>query len=85
VDDNPRTAVLLSNGNVLLLGGARGDVSELYDPTNVTWTITASPTGGQHRPAILLLDGRVLLVGGYSTTPDASLATAELFDPGSGS
>jgi len=70
--------VLLSNGNVLLLGGAQGDVSELYDPSTETWTTTASPTAGQHRPAILLLDGRVLLLGGYSTTPDAPLATAEL-------
>lgn len=84
------TATLLADGRVLVAGGAGPsgvtDPTELFDPGTGTW----QPTGvmaqarGYHT-ATLLHDGRVLVVGG--TEPSAAgvdLATAELYDPPSG-
>jgi hypothetical protein len=83
------TATLLSNGQVLVSGGA-GTAgaelasAELYDPTTGIFTATGSmSTGRAGHTAALLSNGKVLIVGGYdsSGTPSAS---AELFDPASG-
>jgi hypothetical protein len=82
------TATLLLDGKVLLAGGDLLDTAELYDPN--TGIGTFSPTGsmmtrrGSHT-ATLLLDGKVLVAGGSaSVTPGTGLASAELFDPSTG-
>ena len=95
------TATLLESGMVLIAGGDNGNVglatAELYDPASGTF----SPTGGMHTPrelhtATLRSDGTVLVAGGtnFVSTLDrtngkrfleASLATAELFNPSTGS
>jgi N-acetylneuraminic acid mutarotase len=85
-----QTATLLSDGTVLVSGGqdirnnaGLGNLAtaELYDPIGGTWTATAQMVEARYgHTATLLLDGRVLVFGGGSTA-----ATAELYDPGSGS
>jgi hypothetical protein len=89
-----QTATLLINGTVLVVGGLDGNAAlataELFDPANGG---SFTPTKGtmaagrllhtatllDHGPA--LTNGKVLVVGGGTATT----ATAELFDPGSGS
>jgi hypothetical protein len=65
-------AVLLMNGQVLVVGGGipKGGewTAELYDPTSGTWKVTGAPI---HQidfsfTATLLKDGRVLIVGADS-------------------
>ena len=84
------TATLLTNGKVLIAGGAAGftplSTAELYDPVNGTFT----PTGDMTAPrsvhtATLLPDGRVLIAGG-SDVPQAVIPTngAEIYDPSTG-
>jgi hypothetical protein len=84
------TATLLQDGKVLLVGGQSGDSSqsnaELYDPASGTFT----PTGSMSVPrsfhtGTLLPDGRVLIVGGHQFNfPNSALASAELYDPATG-
>ena len=53
------TATLLTNGNVLVVGGNGGFLPELYDPANGTWTTTGRlTTVGEGNAATLLPDGR---------------------------
>jgi len=94
------TATLLPDGTVLVAGGVSLSFeigalasAELYDPVSGTWTATASmpearsgsatPLPSAHT-ATLLLDGTVLVAGGY-TGEGGALASAELYDPRSGS
>jgi N-acetylneuraminic acid mutarotase len=88
------TIALLRDGKVLLAGGGgSGDPmlasAELYDPSSGTWTSTASMLAPRGESAsTLLADGRVFVVGGFSdpSVPNAPLlASAELFDPKTGS
>jgi len=90
------TATLLVDGTVLVAGGsstlpsgAPGIVAsaELFDPGSGTWTATGNMTGGRaENTATLLLDGTVLVAGGNSGSSGIGLlASADLFDPGSGS
>jgi len=74
--------------------------AEIYDPATGTFTMTgAMATAREQHTATLLADGRVLIVGG-TTSPPASLtsawlgtgtvnlqgtATAEIYDPSTGS
>src|SRR5438132_6607824 len=63
------TATLLSSGKVLVTGGYNGTdrlaSSELYYPTNGTWTATGSlATGRTRHTATLLPNGLVLAAGG---------------------
>jgi hypothetical protein len=89
------TATRLADGRVLIAGG---DVAgwddfgpflasaEIYDPTTGTFS-PAGPLaeGRSHHAATLLPDGRVLVSGGVTSGGDAvSLASAELFDPATG-
>jgi len=88
------TATLLTDGRVLVAGGAQdgvrgGPVAELYDPISGTWTaagnmITPTPRSGH--TATLLPDGKVLVVGGVHSIEHSiePVASAELYDPESG-
>jgi Galactose oxidase, central domain/Kelch motif len=86
------SSTLLLDGKVLIAGGDSGygngvlASAELYDPATGTWTATGSM--GVSRclhTATLLPNGKVLVIGGVDgdnfTHP---LASAELFDPASG-
>jgi len=83
-----QTATLMSNGDVLVLGGIfSGGFSrsgERYNPIRGTWSKIANlPMGIFGHTATLLPNGRVLVAGGSThrgTLPQA----AELFDPPSG-
>src|SRR5215470_424246 len=71
------TATLLTNGKVLIAGGA-GDSSlpvasaELYDPSSGTFTATGSmATSRIDHTATLLPNGRVLIAGGaHNRSPE---------------
>jgi hypothetical protein len=89
-------AVRLLNGRVLVVGGAEVSLAggvlasaELYDPDTGTWTATGSlGTARFNITATLLPDGEVLVAGGNIVTADEStpaVASAELYDPGTGS
>ena len=88
------SAVALSNGDVLLAGG-NGDSStlastEVFETSANQSTSAASMTTPRaYHTATLLNNGEILFAGGESDTqllPDSGsiLASAELFDPGSG-
>ncbi len=89
------TATLLPDGRVLVAGGG-GDglagflaTAELYDPATGSWTATGNMNGIRiSHTATLLADGKVLVAGGADSISETSvnaLATAELYDPASGS
>jgi len=75
------STTLLSNGTVLIAGGAETPPSaNLYDPQTGTWSVTGAPIGGQgQHTAVLLANGQVLVAGGCCPT-----AQAQLYDPASG-
>ena len=84
----PRTghiAALLSNGKVLVAGGADGDEhalasAEIYDSATNKWTATGSMlTPRASRAAVVLKDGRVLVTGGGE-----GWNLAEIYDPARG-
>ena len=83
------TATLLPNGQVLVMGGYNGNVlcsAELYDPATGTWTATNSmnTVRGNHT-ATLLPNGQVLVAGGWNgDISNIGLASAEIYDPGTG-
>lgn len=87
------SATLLSDGRVLVAGGAVAktptkDVAtnavELYDPVANTWTSTGSMRWPRYlHAAALLRDGRVLVAGGL-VGADEPIATAEIYDPALG-
>jgi hypothetical protein len=83
------TATLLSNGKVLVAGGAGADngsildSAELYDPAKGKWTFTGRLTAAHAgHTATLLPSGQVLIVGGAHTVN--GLSAAELYDPDTG-
>jgi N-acetylneuraminic acid mutarotase len=90
------TATLLRNGTVMVAGGLGGSSPnnavarvELYDPATGSWTTTGSLLNGRvDHGAALLRDGKVLVAGGhigFDTNVVAVItATAELFDPATG-
>ncbi|MGA3057780.1 MAG: hypothetical protein ABSE70_07065 [Candidatus Limnocylindrales bacterium] len=89
------TATLLPGGEVLVTGGAtiyngvHGSVTamaEIYIPRLNTWRSAARMSVARYAGAAALLpDNRVLVAGGWSFTAntDPSLASAEIYDPGS--
>jgi hypothetical protein len=92
--DNP-TATLLLDGKVLIAGGAANDAQdqavisntvEVFDPASgVSSTPTSMSEGRLFHVAQALADGRVLLAGGTTgANLDHSTATADLFDPATG-
>src|SRR5439155_24169902 len=83
------TATLLTNGQVLVAGGAMYDgvnwvkiaSAELYDPATGRWTATGAMRSRRSvHTATLLPNGRVLVVGGTD-----SPTNSELYDPALGS
>jgi hypothetical protein len=88
---NYPTATHLLDGRVLLTGGGCGcpadEVSlasaEMYDPASRTWVLIDDGLRARSSyTATLLLDGSVLFAGGSDT--NGTLASADLFDPASG-
>jgi hypothetical protein len=94
------TATLLADGRILVAGGSGSaevnpcqchapvGSSELYDPASGTWSATASMVEVRSgHTATLLPDGRVLVASGNGMEigiGGVMLASAELYDPGSG-
>jgi hypothetical protein len=82
------TTTLLRDGKVLLAGDDSS--AELYDPTTGTWTATGSmlnPRELERHGATLLSDGKVLVTSGKDSAGfgmDWWVASAELYDPGTG-
>jgi N-acetylneuraminic acid mutarotase len=83
------SAALLTDGRVLLIGGARSysgralPTAELFDPATNTWkAAAAAATTRFERSVTTLADGRVLVVGGVDPSGyPGALSTAELYDP----
>ena len=65
------TAILLSNGKVLVAGGINNDddlySAELYDPATGTWSATGSLITGRNGAAdmVLLPNSKILIAGGH--------------------
>jgi hypothetical protein len=85
------TDTLLPDGTVLAAGGISGEKgllasAELYDVGSGIWTATAKMHEARtYQTATLLLNGTVLVAGGYGRADgNGELASAELYDPGSG-
>jgi MYXO-CTERM domain-containing protein len=79
---NPRgshVAVLLSNNNVLVVGGGTA-TAEIYNPLTNAWTSAGSMSVARDGHAgVRLANNKVLISGG--TGGGVTLATSELFDP----
>ncbi len=86
------SATLLNNGQVLIVGGAKGRYpnqtlftsAELYDPAVGTFTLTlGSMSIVRHKhAAILLTDGKVLITGGSDNRDwNGRYMSAEIYDP----
>jgi hypothetical protein len=77
------TAVRLSGGKVLAIGGIAGGAtssSELYNPATGKWSNAASMNAARYlNGTTLLQDGKVLVTGG--TVSRYPLNSAELYDP----
>jgi hypothetical protein len=89
-----QTATLLNDGNVLVAGGTPSPVGktwasgEIYNPATGSFTATGSMTSARSEyTATLLNNGNVLVAGGYLYNPTSTvaLASAELYDPATGS
>jgi|HubBroStandDraft_6_1064221.scaffolds.fasta_scaffold33717_1 hypothetical protein len=88
------TATLLANGKVLITGGFNSTdnlaTAEVFDPASGTFTATGAMTASRFSHTATLLahgpaatNGKVLITGG-SVGFLSDLATAELFDPATG-
>ncbi len=83
------TATLLSDGQVLVVGGTEHDQrtmiagAEIWHPATATFTPAGSLAHGRaDASATLLSDGRVLIVGGWSgDEEDGPNTSAEVWDP----
>ena len=79
-----QTATLLTDGRVLVAGGATAS-AELYDPATRTFAPTGSMSVARRdATATLLPGGDVLVSGGCCTSKGAGLSSAELYNPASG-
>ena len=84
------TATLLENGKVLVAGGSEDGSAELFDPVTGTFSPTGTMSSSRSEAtATLLANGRVLITGGYGRVLGKNgawqcLATAEIYDPASG-
>ncbi len=80
------TATLLTDGTVLVAGGAGLATAEKYDPSTGKFTMTTGSmsVARDGHTATLLKTGKILIAGGQADLTAAAYATAELFDPGTG-
>jgi hypothetical protein len=85
------TATLLPNGMVLVTGGSANfnplASAELYDPASGNWTATGTLANARfEHTATFLPNGNVLAAGGFGTSgiDGIAIASAELYDPASG-
>jgi len=85
------TATLLTNGQVLVIGGRVGggnttSAAELFDPGRGVWSVASGlGTPRAEQTATHLLDGRVLVAGGYEREAATPTGSAERYDPASDS
>ena len=79
------TAILLSNGKVLIVSGDQQNANgELYDPSNGgSFTVVSGTTARVAASAAPLEDGKILITGGYNDS-SGPFESAELFDPAAG-
>jgi N-acetylneuraminic acid mutarotase len=90
---NGAVITLLSDGTVLAVGGfsVSGAVplasGELYEPSSGSWIATGAMVVARFsgHTATTFPDGSVLVAGGFSNNTSDALASAELYDPKSGS
>ena len=79
------TATVLSNGKVLIVGGAgESNTASLYDPATNQFAATGLMNTARGSPEAILLDnGKVLVVGGnkFVDFSTVGLTGAELYDP----
>ncbi len=86
-----RTATLLADGRVLLVGGSAEEdqgrdhvvaTTILFDPQSLAFTSIATPSVARaYHSAAMLPDGRVLIAGGYATSVRAlATSSSEVFD-----
>jgi hypothetical protein len=86
------TATLLTNGNVLVVGGDDWSKpldlvpsAEIYETNQGQWIRVASPSLARFRhTATLLKDGRVLITGGDDYSVASRALPAEIYDPAHG-
>jgi hypothetical protein len=86
------TATLLTNGKVLVTGGAEynnGDSfhssAEIFDPVLNAFSLTGSMSKARsYHAAALLPNGDVLIVGGSNGADSTSDSSAEIFSPSTG-
>jgi hypothetical protein len=92
--DSTSNVALLPDGRVLIMNGTwkgfmASSIPEVWDPTTGKLSRIGSTVHPRVRPtATLLLDGRVLVVGGFGgqyAYSSSAVATAELWDPATGS
>jgi hypothetical protein len=80
VRDTP-TAVVLADGNVLVVGGASSAASDFYDPISNSWTsVGAMSTARNYQAGTILANGSVLVAGGQDENGN-TLASAEIYNP----
>lgn len=88
------SAVLLGNGQVLVVGGIisfSGSTAnytasaERFDPSTNQWRSAGSMATPRAAPIVALLGSGKVLVAGGRTTGEVELASAELFDPATNS
>ena len=80
-----KTATLLPNGTVLIVGGNDNPTAEIYNPVTGTFTTTGKMSVGRAmHTATLLKNGKLLITGGSNTGSTNPLDSAELYDPAQG-
>ena len=75
--------VTLSDGRVLVIGGAQRD-AELYDPVTNTWSVSSNllPTTLKDMKAFELYNGRVFIAAGQNTVDGVTTDATWFFDVG---
>jgi N-acetylneuraminic acid mutarotase len=84
------TATLLQNGKVLVAGGISFDssgniipidTSEIYDPSNNTWTLSANMNNNRTYHTDTLLQNVKVLVAGGGYDSSGNIISSEIYTP----